>query len=194
MNIQSIKSSITHTTQVLKESANHRVDVVERAAEIYNYSPTKKSVKKLTGRISGYFAPIMAKIKRESPTASAISSTYKEVSTNIAKAKRTASETGESRIKGAFKGIGQSKSALTNGLKEIAGINDVILAKQEAGTKQAILESGKSALRLTTSAILSAICTPVPIPGAMVGGWVAGEKITEKLVGKPFSQQIAKLK
>lgn len=180
--------------RILTDCASHRKDVVERASQIYNYSPTKTKVKKFTGGIVGYIAPVLKKMKSESQTFGALSEGCSTVSRNITIAKRTAQRDGTSSISATINGIKDSKEALKRSLGELVGVNDVMLAKQHAGTGRAVLEGGKSALRLAASGTLSAACIPIPIPGAFIGGWFAGEKLVEKLVGKPFSKQIAKLK
>lgn len=190
MNISMLKAC----TQSLCKSASHRKDVVERAAKIYNYSPTKTKVKKVTGGIAGYVAPVLKKIKAESQSLGALTEGYSAVSRNVKIAKRAAKRDGTSTISATIKGVKDSKGAITHSLGELVGVNDVMMAKEHAGTVRAVLEGGKSAFRLISSGALSAACLPVPIPGAVVGGWFAGEKLAEKLLGKPFSKQIAKLK
>lgn len=194
MNVAKICSNITNKTQVLRESAAQRQTVVERAAQIYNYCPTKTKVKKFTSGIAGYVAPVLKKAKEDSPSLSALTETISALRQSISKAKRAPENEGLSNIRKTLQGIKNSKNEVGHSLGGVIGVNDIVLAKEQAGTGRAILEGGKSALRVLTSGALSAACIPVPIPGAIIGGWFAGEKIVEKIVGKPFSKQIQKLK
>ena len=192
MNVQKICSNITSKTRVLRESAAHRQEVVERASQIYNYGPTKTKVTKVTSGITGYISPVIKKVKEESPSLTAITDTVRIIRQNVSKAKKAPENKDLSFVKKTIKGLKSSKSELGESLSEVVGINDVRLAKEHAGIGRAILEGGKSALRFLTSGALSAICLPVPIPGAMIGGWLVGEKLVNTIVGKPFSKQIAK--
>lgn len=194
MYIRKIYSNITNKTHSLCESSKQRRAVVERAAQMYNYSPTKTKVQKITSGVAGYIAPIVKKVKEASPSLSALTDTISAVKHNISKAKKAPENEGLSTVKKTIKGIAGSRKDVGRSLGKVIGVEDIKLAKQEAGTTRAVLEGGKSALRVVTSGTLSALCTPVPIPGAMIGGWVAGEKLVEKIVGKPFSKQIKNLK
>jgi hypothetical protein len=194
MNITSITSSLAEKTNILKNSASRHSEIANRAANIYNYGETKAKVVKTSQRIVGYINPILNKIKTDSPTISSLSKMFNSIKNNILTSKKEARAINGSMIGATIKGIKNSKKELINGLKEASGVNDVILANKHGGTGKAICEGGKSALRLVASSALSAACTPVPVPGACIGGWFAGEKLVEKLVGKPFSQQIKNIK
>lgn len=194
MNITNICSNISNKTKVLRESAAHKQAIVERASQIYHYSPTTTKVKKVTSGIAGYIAPVLKKVKEESPSLAGITETCSAIKKNISQAKKAPENVGLSGIKKTLKGLKNAKSDVSHSLGDVIGINDIILAKEQGGTSKAILEGGKSALRVLLSTALGGACVPLPIPGAMVGGWFAGEKIAEKIVGKPLSKQIAKLK
>lgn len=137
---------------------------------------------------------VLKKVKTDSPSISGISNTVSAIKKNVSNAKNAPENNGLSSIRKTLMGLKNSKSEVTHSLGDIVGVNDVILAKQEAGLGRAILEGGKAALRILASSALGGACVPIPIPGAMVGGWFAGEKLVEKIVGKPFSKQISKLK
>lgn len=194
MNVGKIGTTIAKKTEVLRNSAAERQAVVERASQIYNYGPTKTKVKKVTSGIAGYIAPILRKIKEESPSLSGLTETFSAIKKNIAKAKIDPENNGLSGVRKTIKGLKNAKGEVAHSLGDVVGVNDVILAKEQGGTSKAILEGGKSALRVLLSSALGGACVPLPIPGAMVGGWFAGEKIAEKIVGKPISKQLGKLK
>lgn len=193
MYISKIGTNIVSKTQALRESAVQRMAIVDRAADVYHFSNGKKAVKKATNAITGFITPVLKKIKTESPTINSISETFSTISRNISKAKMSG-ETNSSCIKNTVEGIKASKKDIVHSLGELSGVNDVKLAKEQAGTGRAILEGGKSMLRFLTAGGLSAVCLPIPIPGAMIGGWFAGEKLAEKLVGQPFSKLANKVK
>lgn len=192
MIVKNICTNFARKTQTMRNGAANRKAVVERASKIYHYSPTKTRIAKATNSVTGYVAPVIKKVKSESPTISAISEGCSAIKQGVANAKKAPANQGASAIKTTLQGIKDSSEAIKNSLANIAGINDVKMAKQQAGTSRAVLEGGKSALRLIASSALSAACLPLPIPGAMIGGWFAGEKLVETIVGKPFSKQIAK--
>lgn len=194
MNFPQIGSSIVSKTKALRESAAHRQAVVERAAKVYHYGPVKTKVKKVTSGISGYVAPMLKTVKEESPSLAGLNKTISTISKNISKAKNAPENQGLSIIKKILMGLKNAKGDVAHSLGDVVGVNDVMLAKEVGGTEKAIVEGGKSALRVLASGALSFVCLPVPIPGAMIGGWFAGEKLVEKIVGKPLTKQLTKLK
>ncbi len=194
MNVSRICSNIATKNKVLCNNAKEKRAIVERASQIYGYSSTQTKVKKVSSAITGYIAPILKKVKEESPSITGLTETFSAIKKNISRAKKAPENEGLSNIRKTLRGLKNSKGEVAHSLGDVIGVNDVILAKQEAGTTKAVLEGGKSALRVLLSTALGGACVPLPVPGAMVGGWFAGEKIAEKIVGKPFSKQIAKLK
>ena len=144
--------------------------------------------------ISTHITPLLKKIKAGSTSISAISDGCSQVGKNVKQAKIAAKENNTSQVTATLKGLKNSTGAIKTTLGEIAGVNDVILAKEQGGTSKALIEGGKSAIRVLLSSALTVACLPIPVPGAMIGGWIAGEKIAEKIVGKPISKQIGKLK
>ncbi len=194
MNVSTICSNIVTKNKVLCNNAKEKRAIVERASQIYGYSSTQTKVKKVSSAITGYIAPILKKVKEESPSITGLTETFSAIKKNISRAKKAPENEGLSNIRKTLRGLKNSKGEVAHSLGDVIGVNDVILAKQEAGTTKAVLEGGKSALRVLLSTALGGACVPLPVPGAMVGGWFAGEKIAEKIVGKPFSKQIAKLK
>ena len=144
--------------------------------------------------ISTHIKPLLKKIKTGSTSISAISDGCSQVGKNVKQAKIAAKENNTSQVTATLKGLKNSTGAIKTTLEEISGVNDVILAKKQGGTSKAVIEGSKSAVRVLLSSALTVACLPIPVPGAMIGGWVAGEKIAEKIVGKPISKQIGKLK
>lgn len=144
--------------------------------------------------ISTHITPLLKKIKTGSTSISAITDGCSQVGKNVKQAKVVAKENNTSQVTATLKGLKNSTGAIKNTIEEISGVKDIAIAKKQGGTQKAILEGGKSAVRVLMSTALTIACIPVPVPGAMIGGWVAGEKIAEKIVGKPISKQIGKLK
>jgi len=184
--LKSVKNAISHSSET--------VNRLPHAKRNLPAIPPERQNGCIKSFISKYITPTLQKVKNGSTTISAISEGCSEVGKNIKQAKKIAKEEQTSQVTATLKGLKKSGKAIKTTLGEIAGVNDVALAKKEGGTTKAILEGGKSTVRVLMSTALTAACVPLPIPGAVVGGWVAGEKLAEKLVGKPFSKQIKKLK
>lgn len=144
--------------------------------------------------ISTHIKPLLKKIKAGSTSISAISDGCSQVGKNVKQAKIAAKENNTSQVTATLKGLKNSTGAIKTTLEEISGVKDIAIAKKQGGTQKAVLEGGKSAVRVLMSTVLTIASLPIPVPGAMIGGWIAGEKIAEKIVGKPISKQIGKLK
>lgn len=94
---------------------------------------------------------------------------------------------------GAIKGMGKAMPALFAGLAVLGEIPNLYKSVKEKGVIQGIKEVGKTAVRLTAGAIGGALGTaliPVPVLGSM-GGWMLGDWIASKIVGKSYSEQVA---
>lgn len=97
---------------------------------------------------------------------------------------------------GAIKGCGKAMPALMAGIMVLGEIPNVYRAVRDKGVVQGLKEVGKTATRLTTGAICAAIGSaliPIPLVGSMAG-WMLGDWIGSKIVGKSYSEQIAENK
>lgn len=184
------------STNIIKNCVAKSKNFATKRQNIIGATPTLPvpTPQKGKGFISTYITPLLKKVKSGSTSISAISEGCSEIGRNVKKAKAQAKENNTSSVTATLKGLKNSGGAIKTTLGEIAGVNDVILAKEQGGTSKAVIEGGKSAVRVLLSSALTVACLPIPVPGAMIGGWVAGEKIAEKIVGKPISKQIGKLK
>jgi hypothetical protein len=94
-------------------------------------------------------------------------------------------------IKGVFKGLGKKMPLIGNLMLVGFELPNIIKAVKEQGIGQGLVEVGKAGARLTGAslgaAIGSAICPGI---GSLVG-WVAGEWIVNKFIGKSYSGKIA---
>lgn len=94
-------------------------------------------------------------------------------------------------IKGFFKGVGKNMPLLGALMTVAFEIPNVVKASAEQGIGQGVKEIGKAGARLCGggigAAIGSAICPGI---GTMIG-WMAGEWLTSKVVGKTYSEKVA---
>jgi predicted ATPase len=88
-----------------------------------------------------------------------------------------------------FSALKESIPQLKDAMKEVGGINDVKSAMKEEGVLKAIQEGGKAVTRVATSLGLAIVGTCTPIPAGTFAGWVAGEKLVNTCLGKPFTKQ-----
>ena len=111
-------------------------------------------------------------------------------------------------IAGAFK-KGSASSGIKGGLKEVfknmgskmpfimsaswmlMEIPNVWTATKEQGIFQGVKEVLKFGARMTTAGLGSAIGAASPIPGGSFIGWMAGEWLASKIVGKSYTEQKA---
>ena len=154
-------------------------------------TPLQLSVAKIKGAIGGAFKPITEKLVELSPSFQTLMNVLKKVKRNVRIAvNKTVSENPDaSKMKAKINGIKKSKPVLKNALHEIVGVYDIEAAIVKKGDIAGIKEAGKAVARMTSSLGLFAIGNFVPVPGASVVGWVAGEKLIEKCLGKPFTKQ-----
>lgn len=118
-----------------------------------------------------------------------------DIKESIAKELTAAELAGKStilgRVKGLFKGLGQ-KMPLIASLSMIAfELPNIFTATKEKDIFQGGAEAVKATARLTGASIGAAIgsaAIPVPFVGSMIG-WVAGEWLTGKIVGKSYTEQ-----
>lgn len=93
--------------------------------------------------------------------------------------------------KGFFKGLGKNMPLIGAAMTIAFEIPNIVKASKEQGIGQGVKEIGKAGARLAGggigAAIGSAICPGI---GTMIG-WIAGEWLTSKVVGKTYSEKVA---
>lgn|SRR5574344_195257 len=108
-------------------------------------------------------------------------------------AAKVAEAAGKNKIwagfKGAFKGIGKKMPFIASALLVIGELPNIFTAIKEKGLVQGLKETAKTGARLaggaTCAAIGSAICPGI---GSLIG-WVVGDWLTSKIVGKSYTEQ-----
>lgn len=185
--VQSVKSGIRTVTQ----SSTHYGEVAERAANMQKINAPCKNVAKIKGYFIGAFTPIIDKMNGLSDSFSVITKTLKKVGKNVNKsvAKALDENPDASKFKAKMSGVKESLPIIKDALKEVGGVNDVKAATVSGGKVKGAIEAGKAAVRVTTSTGLATVGTFVPVPGATVAGWLAGEKLANACLGKPFTKQ-----
>ena len=104
---------------------------------------------------------------------------------------------GFGKLTGAIKGCGKAMPALFAGIMVLGEIPNVYKAVRDKGVVQGLKEVGKTATRLTAGAICGTVLGAVlaPIPGGSLiggmGGWMLGDWLASKVVGKSYSEKIA---
>ena len=93
------------------------------------------------------------------------------------------------KIKGGIKGLGKAMPALFAFLTIAGEIPNAYKATKEKGIGAGLKELGKAGVRLTTGALFGAIGSAIlPIGGSIVG-YMIGDWIGTKLVGKSYTEQ-----
>ena len=166
-------------------------NTAERAGKLQHLTPTQINIAKGKGLINGAFKPLIGGLTDMSPNFQTLINTYKKVQRNmkIAVNKAVEENPDASKTKAKIQGIKKSKLAVKSAINEIVGINDIDAAIEKSGEKAGIKEAGKAMVRLTSSLSLFVAGNFVPIPGMSGVGWIAGEKLTELIFGKPFTKQ-----
>ncbi len=90
-------------------------------------------------------------------------------------------------IKGFFKGIGKKMPLIGNLMLIAFELPNIISAIKEKGIGQGLAEVGKSGARLTGASVAGSAFGPI---GSIVG-WIAGEWLTGKIVGKSYTEKKA---
>ena len=92
-------------------------------------------------------------------------------------------------IKGFFKGVAKKMPFIGAVLTVAYEIPNIVTTAKEQGAGAALLETGKSAARLGGGALGAAIGSAIcPGIGSIVG-WIVGEWLTSKVVGKSYTEQ-----
>lgn len=112
---------------------------------------------------------------------------FKDIPNSIKAAK------GFGKIGATFKALGKTLPGLFAAMMLIGEIPNAVKATKDKGIGQGALELGKSAVKLGGGAAGCAIgqaLIPIPLVGGLVG-WIAGEWLTSKIVGKSYSEKVA---
>ncbi|MGN0030774.1 MAG: hypothetical protein ACI37Q_02325 [Candidatus Gastranaerophilaceae bacterium] len=93
--------------------------------------------------------------------------------------------------KGLFRGIGKKMPLIGNLMLIGFELPNIITATKEQGIGTGVTETLKAGARLGGASIGAAIGTAVcPVVGSLIG-WVAGEWLTSKIVGKSYTEKKA---
>ena len=104
---------------------------------------------------------------------------------------------GFGKLTGAIKGCGKAMPALFAGIMVLGEIPNVYKAVRDKGVVQGLKEVGKTVVRLTAGAACGTILGAALsfIPGGSIlsgmGGWMLGDWLASKVVGKSYSEKIA---
>lgn len=94
-------------------------------------------------------------------------------------------------LKGILKSCGSKMPFIMSASWMLMEIPNVWTAVKEKGVFQGVKEILKFGARMTTAGLGSAIGAASPIPGGSLIGWVAGEWLASKIVGKSYTEQKA---
>ncbi len=170
--IGAIFKPVVKGCQQMSDSAQARREIAQRAAKIYKLNKAQTAIASGKATVVGGVTPIVDKV-------ASVSDSFGVVAKTLGKMKR--------------KGVKKAKPEIKEAVKEIAGINDIKAATEAGGVARGVLETGKAATRLTTTLGLFIAGNFVPFPGVSLVGWVTGEKLTNLLLGKPFTKQAKNL-
>jgi hypothetical protein len=90
-----------------------------------------------------------------------------------------------------FKNLGSKMPFIMSASWILMEIPNVWTATKEKGIFQGAAEVLKFGARMTTAGLGSAIGAALPIPGGSIIGWIAGEWIASRIVGKSYTEQKA---
>ena len=90
-----------------------------------------------------------------------------------------------------FKNFGSKMPFIMSASWMLMEIPNVWTATKEKGILQGAAEVLKFGARMTTAGLGSAIGAALPIPGGSLIGWMAGEWIASRIVGKSYTEQKA---
>ncbi len=189
--IKPISKGIVRGCKTVVNTSVEGKNTAERAGKMQHLGPAQINMAKGKGLINGAFKPLIDGLTDMSPNFQTLVNTCKKVQRNmkIAVNKAVKENPDASITKAKIQGIKKSKPAVKSAINEIVGVNDIEAAIEKNGEKAGIKEAGKAMVRLTSSLSLFVAGNFVPIPGMSGAGWIAGEKLTELLFGKPFTKQ-----
>ena len=90
-----------------------------------------------------------------------------------------------------FKNLGSKMPFIMSASWMLMEVPNVWTAVKEKGVFQGVKEVLKFGARMTTAGLGSAIGAASPIPGGSIIGWMAGEWIASRIVGKSYTEQKA---
>ena len=90
-----------------------------------------------------------------------------------------------------FKNFGSKMPFIMSAMWMVMEAPNVYTAIKEKGIFQGVKEVLKFGARMTTAGLGSAIGAALPIPGGSIIGWMAGEWIASRIVGKSYTEQKA---
>ena len=92
--------------------------------------------------------------------------------------------------KGFFKGVGKKLPLIGNLMLVAFELPNIIKATKEKGIGQGVAEAAKAGARLTGASILSAVGTTVAGPIGGIAGFIIGDWLTSKIVGKSYTEKV----
>lgn len=92
-------------------------------------------------------------------------------------------------LKSLFKNFGSKMPFIMSASWMLMEAPNVFTAIKEKGLFQGVKEVLKFGARMTTAGLGSAIGAALPIPGGSLIGWMAGEWLASKVVGKSYTEQ-----
>ena len=90
-----------------------------------------------------------------------------------------------------FKNLGSKMPFIMSASWILMEAPNVFTAIKEKGLFQGVKEVLKFGARMTTAGLGSAIGAALPIPGGSLIGWIAGEWLASRIVGKSYTEQKA---
>ena len=168
-------------------SSQRGAQVAERASNMKNLSRVSTNVAKGKGYVTGAFTPIINGVAGLSDSLGTALKTLGKVSRNVRKNK--AGNPDSSSLVSTYNGIKDSAPQIKEALKDISGVTDVVEATKAGGPVKGAVETGKAALRTTTTLGAFVLGNLLPVPGASIIGWVGAEKLVNTILGKPFTKQ-----
>lgn len=195
MNGTNIRKPIIKTMQnacreVLQKSRTTAA-AANRVANMQKLSYVKKTYARGKGYFIGGCKPVVDGLCDMSDNIDVIRGTVKKVQKKIRNVSKK--DIDKSGFSATLDGIRESAPEIKAALKEIIGANDVKAATEQGGILLGAKEAGKAAIRVVSSTALFIAGNLVPVPASSVAGWIAGERIANTIMGKPFTKQIGKV-
>lgn len=155
------------------------------------------SVKATKTKVSGGFLKAAWNSIKEVPSVIKVSTKW-----NAARAVATAKAAGKSGFatrlagiwggtKGFFKGIGKKMPLIGNILLVAFELPNIVKATSEKGIGQGAVEVVKAGTRLTAASIASGIGTAMFGPIGGIAGFIIGDWVTSKIIGKSYTEKVA---
>lgn len=185
-------SQVKNIARTVRANGKEGVQIARRVSQLKGSNAFAGKMLEFKSFIKHAVAPFFEWAAGKSNTVKTIVDTSKKVSRNITKNVGRAVEKNPkaSKFVAGLKGVDASLPALGSAALVVTGIKDVNDARKNEGTAAGVKEAGKSAVRVTTSAALAtAGAILLPVPGMATAGWLAGEKLANLVVGKPYSSK-----